>query len=78
MRGMTGEEMKERRKRLRAEGGKKVNQTLLAELLDVDIMTVSRYESNKRPIPRVVELALEAVEARLKPTAKKKAKKSSV
>jgi transcriptional regulator with XRE-family HTH domain len=53
---MTGGELKEKRKALG------LNQTQLAELLEVDIMTISRYETGKRDIPNVFKLALDTVE----------------
>lgn len=53
---MTGDELKERRKMLG------LNQTELAELMKVDIMTISRYETDKREIPHVFELALKTIE----------------
>lgn len=53
---MKGDELKERRKALG------LNQTELAELMKVDIMTISRYETDKREIPHVFELALRTIE----------------
>jgi transcriptional regulator with XRE-family HTH domain len=63
---MTGDELKERRKALG------MNQTELAKALDVDIMTVSRYETGKRDIPHVFVLALETIERQHKTPSKKK------
>jgi transcriptional regulator with XRE-family HTH domain len=42
-----------------------VTQTELAEMLDVQPNTVSRYETGTLAISKVVELALEAIEYRM-------------
>jgi len=52
-------------KRMRAEKG--YSQSELARELDVDVMTISRWERRVLPIPRLAELALAA----LKPKARK-------
>jgi len=41
-----------------------LSQEQLAELLDVDEMTVSRWERGVYPIPRYIGLAVEALEWR--------------
>lgn len=43
-----------------------VTQTQLAEMLDVQPNTVSRYETGLLSIPKTVELAMETVERRIK------------
>jgi transcriptional regulator with XRE-family HTH domain len=63
---MTGDELKERRVAIG------LNQTELAGLLDVDIMTISRYETGKRTIPRVFEIAFEAIEQKHRKKGSKK------
>lgn len=63
---MTSNELKERRKALG------LNQTELAELMQVDIMTISRYETDKREIPHVFELALKTIEREGKKKSSKK------
>ena len=51
-------------KRRRDELG--LTQAQLARELDVDVITVSRWERGVHPIPRYIELALEAIEQRRK------------
>lgn len=53
-------------KKMRGEKG--YSQSELAHALDVDVMTVSRWERRVIPIPRMAELALAA----LKPKRKRK------
>jgi transcriptional regulator with XRE-family HTH domain len=55
---MKPEELKSRRESLG------LTQALLARELDVDVITVSRWERGVHPIPRYIELALEAIEMR--------------
>jgi len=56
---MKGAELKQFRERL------ELTQTKLAELLDVKQNTVYRWEADKLPINRTVELALETIERKL-------------
>lgn len=56
--GMTGKELKIKRVTM------DLTQAQLAKELDINHNTVSRYESGDLTIPRTVELALEALEAR--------------
>ena len=51
-------------KRRRDELG--LTQAQLARELDVDVITISRWERGVHPIPRYIELALEAIEQRRK------------
>jgi transcriptional regulator with XRE-family HTH domain len=60
---MTSEELKSRRALL------ELTQSQLARELEVDAITVSRWERGVRPIPRFIELAVEAIEARRKKAA---------
>jgi transcriptional regulator with XRE-family HTH domain len=60
---MTPEELKSRRALLG------LTQSQLARELEVDAITVSRWERGVRPIPRFIELAVEAIEARRKKAA---------
>ena len=53
---MDGTELKRRRERLG------MSQEELAKILDVAPQSVSRYERDAQPIPRVVELALKEIE----------------
>lgn len=46
-----------------------LTQSQLARELEVDVITVSRWERGVRPIPRFIELAIEAIEARRKKAA---------
>jgi transcriptional regulator with XRE-family HTH domain len=55
---MTAEELKQRRESLG------FTQSKLARELDVDVITVSRWERKVHPIPRYIELAIEAIELR--------------
>ncbi|HEV2860966.1 MAG TPA: helix-turn-helix domain-containing protein [Pyrinomonadaceae bacterium] len=55
---MEPNELKRRRKALG------LSQEQLAVLLDVDEMTVSRWERGVHPIPKYIELAVEALEWR--------------
>lgn len=55
---MTPEELKRRRESLG------LTQSLLARELDVDVITVSRWERGVHPVPRYIELAIEAIEIR--------------
>jgi DNA-binding XRE family transcriptional regulator len=48
-----------RRKRERL----RVTQEELAKLLDMNRITIIRYESGETPIPKSIELALKAIEA---------------
>jgi len=57
---MKGAELRKLRERL------ELTQTKLAELLDVKQNTVYRWEADKLPINRIVELALETIERKLK------------
>jgi transcriptional regulator with XRE-family HTH domain len=41
-----------------------LTQSQLARELDVDVITVSRWERGVHPVPRYIELALEAIEMR--------------
>lgn len=61
---MTPEELKEWRKK------HKLSQPELAEMLEVHLGTIYRWEGGDRTIPPYLKLALEALSARLK--AKKK------
>jgi DNA-binding transcriptional regulator YiaG len=45
---------------------KHYSQTQLARELDVDVMTVSRWERGVVPIPRMAELALSAIKPKQK------------
>ena len=57
---MEKEELKKRRERLG------LTQAEFAEVTGVTSTTISRYETGQQsPIPKLVELALEALEARL-------------
>lgn len=55
---MTSDELKLRREALR------LTQARLARELEVDVITVSRWERGVYPVPKYIELALEAIEAR--------------
>jgi len=55
-------------RRLRTAKG--YSQGRLARELDVDVMTVSRWERGAVPIPRMAELALSALPERFKPKEK--------
>jgi putative transcriptional regulator len=57
---VTADELKVVRERMN------LTQEQLAAYLEVTRMTVHRWESGKISIPRSIELALEALEARLK------------
>ena len=57
---MLGKELKERREKLG------LTQTELAELLDVKQNTVYRWEADRLPIARTVELAFENIENKIK------------
>jgi transcriptional regulator with XRE-family HTH domain len=57
---MTNSELKERRERLR------ITQLQLANLLGVKENSVYRWESGKIPISKLVELAFENIETKLK------------
>lgn len=41
-----------------------MTQSRLARELDVDVITVSRWERGVHPIPKYIELAVEAIETR--------------
>ena len=45
---------------------KRYTQAELASALDVDVMTVSRWERGAVPVPRMAELALSALKSRPK------------
>jgi transcriptional regulator with XRE-family HTH domain len=53
---MTGEELRRRRERL------KMTQAELARRLDVQRVTVTRWENGQTAIPRAIELALREIE----------------
>lgn len=53
---MTGEELKKWRK------ANRYSQNRLAKVLNVDVMTVSRWERNVRSIPPFLHLALKYIE----------------
>lgn len=57
---MNGDELKDFRRR------NDLTQARLAELLDVAANTVARWERDEYSIPQYIELALEAIEARIK------------
>jgi transcriptional regulator with XRE-family HTH domain len=57
--GVNGKELKKRRMSLG------LSQTELARILEVKPNTVSRWEANRLPISKTVELALEAVKRRM-------------
>ena len=57
---MEGTELKRRRERL------SMTQTELAKELGVKQNTVYRWEADKLPISRIVDLALQQIEARLR------------
>ena len=57
---MTGDDLKRKRERLR------LSQEELAKVLDVAAQSISRYERDAQPIPKVVELALKEVERQYK------------
>ena len=42
-----------------------ISQMRLAVLLDLSLRTIGKYESGEATIPRTVELATEAIDARL-------------
>ena len=65
---MTPEELKRRRKRLN------MNQTKLAKLLKVHMMTLSRWERGVIEIPHMVEANLREVEATHLPEVEKKSR----
>lgn len=44
-----------------------LTQAELAEILEIATNSISRYETGAQPIPKTVELAIEALENRLKP-----------
>ena len=46
------------------------SQAQMARELDVDVMTVSRWERSVIPVPRMAELALDALPVKLKPKEK--------
>jgi len=58
---MTGQELRQTRTRL------KLTQEQLASHLKVAANTIARWERGEYPIPEFLHLALEALEARLKP-----------
>jgi transcriptional regulator with XRE-family HTH domain len=53
---MTGEELRRRRQRL------KMTQAELARRVDVQRVTVTRWENGQIAIPRAIELALKEIE----------------
>ncbi|HVF48929.1 MAG TPA: helix-turn-helix domain-containing protein [Pyrinomonadaceae bacterium] len=55
---MTPDDLKKRREALG------MTQSRLARELDVDVITVSRWERGVHPIPKYIELAVEAIETR--------------
>jgi transcriptional regulator with XRE-family HTH domain len=55
---MIKDELKQRRESLA------LTQAQLARELDVDVITVSRWERGVHPIPKYIELAIEAIETR--------------
>jgi transcriptional regulator with XRE-family HTH domain len=60
---MKPEELKDRREALR------LTQEQLARALDVTMMTISRWERGIYPVPKHIELAVEALEKRRKEAA---------
>lgn len=60
---MTTDELKLRRESLG------FTQSQLSRELDVDVITVSRWERGVHPIPKYIELAIEALEMRRKKAA---------
>ncbi len=57
---MLGKELKKRREKLA------LTQTELAEMLDVKQNTIYRWEADKLPISRMVELAFENIENKIR------------
>ncbi len=57
---MEGKELKKRREKLA------LTQTELAEMLDVKQNTIYRWEADKLPISRMVELAFENIENKIR------------
>jgi DNA-binding transcriptional regulator YiaG len=55
---MRKDELKQRRESLL------LTQAQLARELEVDVITVSRWERGVHPIPKYIELAIEAIETR--------------
>lgn len=55
---MKGDDFKNRRERLG------LSQAKLAELVDLSISAVSKWENDKMPIPRYMDFVFEALEAR--------------
>jgi transcriptional regulator with XRE-family HTH domain len=60
---MNREDLKRRRENLR------LTQEQLARELDVTVLTVSRWERGVYPVPKHIELAVEALEKRRKEAA---------
>lgn len=60
---MSPDELKRRRESLG------ITQARLARELDVDVSAVSRWERGVFPVPKYIELAIEAIEARRKKAA---------
>lgn len=65
---MTPKSLKDWRERMN------LSQVQLAKALGVHVITVARWETDARPIPKMLDLALEALEGRRKLASKKKSK----
>lgn len=69
---MTGNELKEWREKL------EMTQGQLAQALEVDVMTISRWEREVRSIPTYLKLAMETVERNQSRPQKPKDEKAKV